>query len=99
FANGTVGIDLGNDGVTANDAGDVDSGPNPLHNYPVLLPAPPQSPSGTVVLGAFDSIASTAYSLDFYVNPACAGRPHDFDEGLLYLASVGVVLDGSGHYA
>ena len=98
FANGTVGIDLGNDGVTANDAGDVDSGPNGRQNYPVLISATPQSPSGTVVLGAFDSIASTAYSLDFYVNPACAGRPHDFDEGLLYLGSVDVVTDGSGHY-
>jgi len=98
FANGTIGIDLASDGVTANDAGDVDTGANGRQNYPILSSATPQAPSGTVVLGKFDSMPSTAYTLDFYVNPACAGRPHDFEEGLLYLGSVDVVTDGAGHY-
>ena len=97
FANGTVGIDLAADGVTANDAGDVDTGANGRQNYPILSSATPQVPSGTAVLGKFDSMASTAYTLDFYVNPACAGRPHDFEEGLLYLGSTDVVTDGAGH--
>ena len=97
FANGTIGIDLATDGVTPNDAGDVDGGPNGRQNYPIVSSATPQSPSGTLVLGSFDSMASTAYALDFFVNPACAGRPHDFDEGLLYLGSVDVVTDGTGH--
>jgi hypothetical protein len=98
FANGTVGIDLAADGVTANDAGDVDTGANGRQNYPILSSATPQVPSGTVVLGKFDSMPSTAYTLDFYVNPACAGRPHDFEEGLLYLGSADVVTDGAGHF-
>jgi hypothetical protein len=36
FANGNLGIDLGNDGVTPNDITDADSGANMLQNFPVI---------------------------------------------------------------
>jgi len=46
FSNGTIGIDLslnpdppGRDGVTLNDPGDADTGPNNLQNYPVITSA------------------------------------------------------------
>jgi hypothetical protein len=97
FANGTIGIDLAADGVTANDALDADTGPNLRQNYPIVISATPMVPSGTHVLGTFDSAPSTTYTLDFFVNPACAARPHDFNEGLLYLASVDLATDGAGH--
>ncbi|MBX7219828.1 MAG: hypothetical protein K1Y36_07770 [Blastocatellia bacterium] len=45
FQNGEVGIDLGADGVTANDLGDKDEGPNDLLNFPILSAA--ETVSGT----------------------------------------------------
>ncbi len=36
YNNGELGLDLGGDGVTANDAGDVDDGPNDLLNFPTI---------------------------------------------------------------
>ncbi len=100
YANGGIGIDLGGDGVTANDALDADGGPNSRQNYPIVVSAVPtlaDTPFGTHVEGTLDSAASTAYTLDFYANPPCEGRPQDFTEGLLYLGSIDVVTDGTGH--
>ena len=48
--NGGAGIDLNNDGVTPNDAGDADTGPNNLQNYPVITGVNP-SGGNTVVSG------------------------------------------------
>jgi hypothetical protein len=36
FQNAALGIDLNGDGVTANDVGDPDAGPNQLQNFPVM---------------------------------------------------------------
>jgi hypothetical protein len=96
-SNGGIGIDIGGDGVTPNDALDADGGPNGRQNYPIVLSAAPTAPSGTHVEGTLDSAASTNYTLDFYANPACEGRPQDFTEGLIYLGSLDVATDGTGH--
>ena len=39
FSNAALGIDVGASGVTTNDSGDVDSGPNNLQNFPVITSA------------------------------------------------------------
>ncbi len=99
YANGTIGIDLAADGVTPNDALDADTGPNGRQNYPIITSAAPLAPSGTEVIGTLDTTPSTTYALDFFANPACAGRPHDFEEGLVYIGSSDLSTDGAGHAA
>ncbi len=98
YANGGLGIDLSDDDVTPNDAGDADTGANSLQNFPLVRSAAPLAPSaGTRVQGTLDSLSSTIYTLDFYSNPACTPRPRDFLEGQVYLGSADVPTDGSGH--
>lgn len=49
--NGGLGIDLGPLGVTVNDAGDGDSGPNDLLNYPEITSVVGAGPGQTDVIG------------------------------------------------
>ncbi len=89
FSNGTLGINLGNDVVTANDAGDGDAGANNQQNFPVL----------TVVTGgvqaALNSTPTTAFAIEFFSNVACDASGNG--EGQTFLGSVSVVTDGAGN--
>ncbi|WP_293129017.1 SdrD B-like domain-containing protein [Microcoleus sp. bin38.metabat.b11b12b14.051] len=67
FANAGIGIDLGNNGITANDAGDPDIGANLLQNFPVLTTANVGA-SNVTVAGTFNSIPSANYTLQFFAN-------------------------------
>lgn len=67
--NGALGIDLGGDGRTANDAGDPDLGPNGLLNFPTF--ASYTAPGGTsavieVVLTTPDISGNYPARVDFY---------------------------------
>ena len=64
-----VGIDLGANGVTANDLRDVDSGPNRLQNFPVITSVE-KVPAGTRVRGTLNSLAEWFFMLEFFASPA-----------------------------
>jgi Ca2+-binding RTX toxin-like protein len=91
-ANGGLGIDLAPTGVTANDSGDGDSGPNNLQNFPVLTSAQTGS---TVVTGTLNSAASKQYRLEFYASTACDAAGNG--EGQRFLGAVNTTTDGSGN--
>lgn len=84
-----LGIDLGQDGVTANDVGDADKGANNLQNFPIL-----QSVSDNMVNGVLHSKPSTRYNLDLYFGHPC--DPSGYGEGAAYGASTFVTTDSNG---
>jgi CSLREA domain-containing protein len=99
FANGGLGIDLGPDGPTPNDAGDSDSGPNGLQNAPVITSAVVEGGRITV-LGVLDSEPNQTYSIDLYTNSAC--DPSGTGEGEAVESDGGtggalVTTNGAGH--
>ena len=71
FSNGGLAIDLGDDGATANDADDTDTGPNQLQNYPVLLSVEANG-SSTRVVGYLESAPSSTFTVRFYSSEADA---------------------------
>jgi len=96
FANTPLGIDLSPNGVTPNDPGDGDAGPNGLQNFPIINSVTPGA-STTNIQGILNSTASTLYDVDFYSGPACQAFPQAFLQGENYLGSIQVSTDGSGN--
>ncbi|MDQ4121298.1 MAG: carboxypeptidase-like regulatory domain-containing protein [Acidobacteriota bacterium] len=95
FSNGRLGIDLGNNNVVQlNDAGDADTGPNSLQNYPVLSSAVSSSGS-TTVQGTLNSTANTTYNLEFFDNAACDSSGNG--EGQIFIGSTSVTTDATGN--
>jgi hypothetical protein len=92
FSNGGLGIDLGNDGVTANDACDADTGPNNLQNFPVITSVTAGAGS-TTIQGTLNSAANTTYRIEFFANDAC--EPSGFGQGRNFLGFVMVPTDGT----
>jgi hypothetical protein len=95
-SNGGLGIDLSASGVTPNDAGDADAGPNGLQNFPVLTSASYDEKSGlTTVNGTLNSAVSTAYTISIYYSDTCDGSGNG--EGRVFIANSAVTTDGSGN--
>jgi hypothetical protein len=93
YSNAGLGIDLGGDGVTPNDLGDGDAGPNDLQNYPELLSA--QSAALTRVVGTINSTPNTSILLDFFANASLDAS--GFGEGQRWLASQTITTDDDGN--
>ncbi|MBW3539574.1 MAG: right-handed parallel beta-helix repeat-containing protein, partial [Planctomycetes bacterium] len=101
-SNGGLGIDLGSDGVTINDAGDpaadppvapdADAGPNGLQNFPEL--AIVFGGANTRVSGTLTSTPDTTFELEFFGDSAA--DPTGFGEGRRYLGSTTVATNAAG---
>ena len=72
YSNGGLGIDLNDDGVTANDTNDPDSGPNNLQNFAVLTSAGLSSDAGSIGFNLYVT-QGNRYTVDFYASDSCDG--------------------------
>ena len=98
-ANGGLGIDLvgGSEdafGVTANDAGDADTGPNGLQNFPVITSA--LRPSGaieTTVTVRHDSLPNHNFRIELFVAAVDASN---YGEGVTFRQSRDVLTGADG---
>jgi hypothetical protein len=97
FANAGLGINLLplfgiEDGVTANDACDVDEGANGLQNFPELTTAVVED-AGTRVHGTLNGRPFQAFTVEFFANEV--PDPSGFGEGQRRVAQVTVRTDAS----
>jgi sugar lactone lactonase YvrE len=82
FGNGGLGIDLNDDGVTLNDPGDADTGPNLQMNFPVIY--------SVVVSGGNVTItgeAAPGATVRFFQSPDASGY---YGQGQTFLGSTAV---------
>ena len=92
YMNDALGIDLNDDGVTNNDDGDGDTGPNHLQNYPEIDSI--RLKSTDLAYGTLNSTANSTFMLDFYVNANC--DVSNFGEGQVWVDSLEVTTDAFG---
>ena len=91
--NGGLGIDLGPNGVTANDSGDGDAGENDLQNFPVIETAQDVE-GGLDLAGELSSANAATYTLEFFANVAC--DPSGNGEGQTFLGSRSLTTNSDG---
>ena len=89
-SNDQLGIDLGAAGVTANDAGDADTGANNLQNFPVLTAANQNN-----IAGSLNSMPNASYDIDFYRVDSCDASGSG--EGRYFVGTTSVSTDASGN--
>lgn len=88
-----LGIDLGGDGVTGNDPGDGDSGPNGLQNSPHIEDAVFDK-NQVEVAGLLDSTPGQTFTVRVFANAECDAS--GFGEGEIPLGEVSVTSGVSG---
>lgn len=94
FSNNSLGIDLGNDGVTLNHpGGPVDGGANRLQDFPVLTSAVADA-AHTTVKGRFHGAQQGQFRLEFFAN--AVGDPSWYGQGQTFLGSLLLNFDAQG---
>jgi hypothetical protein len=102
FSNTGLGIDLNNDGPTANDVPpasappDQDNGANKLQNYPIITSLSDLAP-GTRIQGTLASTPSANFRLEFFASADRDESNNNFAEGQTYLGFVDVSTNSSGN--
>ena len=91
--NGGLGIEIAPSGVTANDAGDGDAGPNDLLNFPV--PATASVTPGTVTVNFGLDVPAGDYRVEAFTNPSGAD-PSGNGEGEVFAGATTITHTGSG---
>jgi photosystem II stability/assembly factor-like uncharacterized protein len=94
FSNGALGIELSPAGVTANDAGDADTGANNLQNFPLLTSAT-SSGGNTTIQGTLNSTPGTSFRIELFSNASCDASGNG--EGQVLLGFKKVNTDGAGN--
>ncbi|PYQ32993.1 MAG: hypothetical protein DMF57_10970 [Acidobacteria bacterium] len=84
YKNTTIGIDLGNDGVTPDDATDADTGPNGLQNFPLIQSAKPTLSGIAVTFSVDSSSVASTHTIGVEVFKADSSSVR---QGKLYLGS------------
>lgn len=92
YGNSGLGIDLGPDGVTANDNNDGDSGANDLQNFPVLTSVA-TSGGNTRIQGTLNSTSGDWFRIEFFASPT--GDASGYGEGRTYLGFTEVQTSGN----
>ncbi|MEM9056192.1 MAG: right-handed parallel beta-helix repeat-containing protein, partial [Pseudomonadota bacterium] len=93
FGNAGLGIELNGDGISLNDPGDADGGPNERMNYPVITNV--SSGGGNLTVDYDLNLPSGAYRVEFFTNPSGAD-PSGNGEGELFAGADIVSHPGSG---
>jgi hypothetical protein len=106
FSNNLLGIDLVSnaavsgsisgfayDGVTFNDFGDADTGPNNLQNFPVLQSVTTGG-NETTIQGTLNTTANASFTIEFFSSNRC--NLSGFGEGANYIGTTSVITDANG---
>ena len=97
YSNGALGVDLNDDGVTANDTNDPDSGPNNLQNYAVLTSAGLSSDAGSIGFNLYVT-QGNRYTVDFYASDSCDGSGSGEGKEWVGYARVVPATSGDRHF-
>ncbi|MCA9411243.1 MAG: right-handed parallel beta-helix repeat-containing protein [Candidatus Omnitrophica bacterium] len=101
YDNGTLGIDLNNNGLSENDLGsppDQDTGANNLQNFPVLSSATVQG-GETHITGTLESLPESDFRIEFFANSQCDGTNHGEGERFLGFELVSTDSLGAANFA
>ena len=92
FDNGNLGIDLGKDGVSANDSLDSDTGPNNLLNFPMYSNV--SESSGNTTVDYWLDAPAGDYRVEFFSNTTADTSGNG--EGQTYLGFANITSAGTG---